>query len=52
MTRLARSRAQRRRPAEPTGTGFTRVVEAIAAPVPTYDGFVGYPMTGRKAVRR
>jgi hypothetical protein len=43
MTRLARR--LHRRPAGGTGTGFTRTVEAIPAPLP--DGVTGYPMTGR-----
>jgi hypothetical protein len=44
MTRLARARRQHRT-SEGTGTGYTRVVEAIAADLPA--GVDGIAMTGR-----
>ncbi len=54
MTRLARRRQQAHTPApQGTGTGFTRVVEATALPLPTFDGFVGHALSeaGRRTVR-
>lgn len=55
--RTSRAEADRQAIAESiedhtTGTGWARESEAVAAPLPTWDGFAGFPMNGRKRGQR